>query len=102
VISLLKARRTSPSQVGDVLDRERGAVRLAVFCRDSDRFELGGLDSDGADIPVPPHEHAHRVTEGFADHESLEVRNVLDRMNVYLEDDVASIERSGISRIASS
>jgi hypothetical protein len=50
----------------------------------SGRLELGRLDGDGADIPVPPHEHAHRATEGLADHESLQVRHVLDRMNVYL------------------
>jgi hypothetical protein len=66
----------------------------------SGRFELGRLDSDGADIPVPPHEHAHRATEGLADHESLQVRHVLDRMNVYLENDVSRGESGACRRSA--
>ena len=66
----------------------------------SGRFELGRLDSDGADIPVPQHEHAHRATEGLADHESLQVRHVLDRMNVYLENDVARAESGACRRSA--
>ena len=77
---------------------EGKGVAAQLLAGRSGRFELGRLDSDGADIPVPQQEHAHRATEGLADHESLQVRHVLDRMIVYLENDVARAESGACRR----